>query len=254
MNPLRSHWPLARDLQSSCKQCHIAKRMKPSVARPSSRFFTNSINRYDFKSRLGGVSKDKLQAQEAEAAQQARDVEARVKTLSSQTRAPLPRYGITALQSDFESRFSRSPQSTSLYARQVTKRPSRPHKLHIYATKHNTHVTLSDGVRNPVLSVSTGQLNFRKAHRGTYDAAFQLGAYVLARIKNMGLLDNGYTGRGGPIRQLEIVFRDFGIGREALSKLLLGGEGKELKSRVIRVMDSTRLKQGGTRSPNPRRL
>ncbi len=70
----------------------------------------------------------------------------------------------------------------------------------------------------------------------------------------MGLLSDACDPKKGPIRQLEVLMRDFGPGREAVSKILLGAEGLQLRQRVVRVMDSTRLKFGGTRSRKPRRL
>lgn len=73
-------------------------------------------------------------------------------------------------------------------------------------------------------------------------------------IKNQAMLDEKYQGKGGHIRQLEVVLRNFGPGREAVVKILLGSEGKALRSRIVRVMDGTRLKFGGTRSKKPRRL
>lgn len=76
----------------------------------------------------------------------------------------------------------------------------------------------------------------------------------MAKIKNMGLLNDAYPGKGGPIRALEIVLRDFGPGREAVTKILMGQEGKELRKRVTRIMDATRLKFGGTRGKRRRRL
>ena len=76
----------------------------------------------------------------------------------------------------------------------------------------------------------------------------------MAKIKNMGLLNDAYPGKGGPIRALEVVLRDFGPGREALTKILMGQEGREVRKRVTRVMDATRLKFGGTRSKKRRRL
>ncbi len=121
-----------------------------------------------------------------------------------------------------------------------------PHHLHIYATKHNTHITLTDPSRDPIISVSAGTIGFRKAARGTYDAAYQLGAYVMGRIQQQGLL--------AQIQHLEVVLRDFGPGRDAVSKILLGSEGRNLRGRVVRVSDCTRLKFGGTRSKKPRRL
>lgn len=130
----------------------------------------------------------------------------------------------------------------------------RPHHLHIYATRHNCHITLTAGNRDPIISVSAGNIGFKKAQRGSYDAAYQLGAYVMGLIKNQAMLDENYQGKGGHIRQLEVVLRNFGPGREAVTKILLGSEGRALRARIVRVMDGTRLKFGGTRSKKPRRL
>ena len=121
-----------------------------------------------------------------------------------------------------------------------------PHHLHVYSTKHNCHITLTDGKRQSLISVSAGNIGFRKAARGSYDAAYQLGAYVMGRIFHQGLMRQ--------IHALEIILRDFGPGREAFQKILMGNEGKLVRGSVVRVMDATRLKFGGTRSKKPRRL
>ncbi|MCJ1484441.1 hypothetical protein MMC06_004612 [Schaereria dolodes] len=121
-----------------------------------------------------------------------------------------------------------------------------PHHLHIYSTKHNTHLTLTKPDRGPIISVSAGSLGFRKAGRGTYDAAYQLGAYMMGRIQEQGLLTK--------IGKLELVLRGYGRGREAVTKILLGSEGMNLRPRICRVTDATRLKFGGNRSKKLRRL
>ncbi|MCJ1418005.1 hypothetical protein MMC32_004350 [Xylographa parallela] len=121
-----------------------------------------------------------------------------------------------------------------------------PHHLHVFSSKHNTHITLTRPDRNPIIAVSTGNLGFKKAARGTYDAAYQLGAYMMNRIQQEGLL--------AKIQQLELVLRGYGDGREAIKKILLGSEGMGLRPRIVRVTDATRLKFGGTRSKKPRRL
>lgn len=121
-----------------------------------------------------------------------------------------------------------------------------PHGFYVYATKHNTHITLTRPSRDPILSVAAGNIGFKKAARGSYDAAYQLAAYVMGRIQEQGLM--------AQIQQLEVVLRGFGAGREAVTKALLGSEGRNLRGRVVRVTDATRLKFGGTRSPKPRRL
>lgn len=130
-------------------------------------------------------------------------------------------------------------------ASKSTRRPQ-PYHLHIYATKHNTHINLTNPEHNPILSKSTGNIGFRKAARGTYDAAYQLTAYMLGQIYEGGLLQK--------IKGLEVVLRGFGVGREAVTKALLGAEGRQLRPAITQVTDTTRLKFGGTRSRKPRRL
>lgn len=68
----------------------------------------------------------------------------------------------------------------------------------------------------------------------------------MARIQEQGL--------NAQIKTLEVTLRGFGAGREAVTKALLGNEGRLLRGKVIKVSDATRLKFGGTRSPKPRRL
>ncbi|KAI0855210.1 hypothetical protein F4860DRAFT_51981 [Xylaria cubensis] len=121
-----------------------------------------------------------------------------------------------------------------------------PFHFHIYAHKHNTHITVTKPNRSAIVSMSAGQIGFKKAKRGTYDAAYQLCAYVLDKL-NQG-------GWHRKINALEVVLRGFGLGREAATKVLLGNEGRLLRPNIKRVSDSTRLKFGGTRSQRPKRL
>lgn len=97
-----------------------------------------------------------------------------------------------------------------------------------------------------MLSMGCGRLGFRKGGRSGYDPAYQLASHVFAQIQEKGwLLD---------IQRLELVYRGFGPGREAFTKVLLGNEGKNIRGLVCRVTDSTRIKFGGTRSRKVRRL
>ncbi|KAL8652965.1 MAG: hypothetical protein Q9226_004046 [Calogaya cf. arnoldii] len=164
-------------------------------------------------------------------------------TISSLMSSAVNRTNANSSPSSYGSPYAAFPdRSIASFAPSVPQ----PHHLHIYATKHNTHITLTSPSRDPIISVSSGTIGFKKAARGTYDAAYQLGAYVMARIQQQGLLTQ--------IQYLEVVLRDFGPGRDAVSKILLGSEGRNLRGRVIKVSDCTRLKFGGTRSPKPRRL
>jgi small subunit ribosomal protein S11 len=94
--------------------------------------------------------------------------------------------------------------------------------------------------------MSTGQIGFKKSHRKHFDSAYQLAAYVMNKIQERALLRE--------IDSLELVFRGFGAGREAVTKALAGVEGRRLRGKVVRVTDATRLKFGGTRSRKPKRL
>ncbi|KAK3708894.1 hypothetical protein LTR37_011224 [Vermiconidia calcicola] len=139
----------------------------------------------------------------------------------------------------------------------------RAHRLHVFAHKHNTHITLTQPPRtaaetsslrvagskasateqkkvvDTLLSLSAGNLGFKKAGRGSYDAAFQLAAFALKQIQEKGIMRE--------IRDLEVVLRGFGAGREAVSKALLGTEGRLIRGKIVAVVDATRLKQGGPR-------
>lgn len=144
-----------------------------------------------------------------------------------------------------------------------------PHHLHIFSHKHNIHITLTNPAKEPIISLSAGNIGFKHTQRGSFDAGYQLAAYVMRSIQEKGLLrkptrmgpggrkvadDASMPGMPQPIRKLEIVMRGFGQGREAAMKVILGNEGRNIRGLVTRVSDSTRLKFGGTRSKGPRRL
>jgi len=118
------------------------------------------------------------------------------------------------------------------------------HHLHVYSHKHNTHITFTRPDKGPIISLSCGNIGFKKAQRGTYDAGYQLAAKVFKMIEDKRIMP----------KQVELIYRGFGIGREAVTKALLSSEGRSLRPVINRVTDSTRLKFGGTRSPKPRRL
>lgn len=71
----------------------------------------------------------------------------------------------------------------------------------------------------------------------------------MSRIQDKGLL-----GGRNAIKEVELVYRGFGPGREAVTKAILGNEGKLFRPLINKLSDSTRLKFGGTRSKKPRRL
>jgi small subunit ribosomal protein S11 len=144
------------------------------------------------------------------------------------------------------------------------------HSLHVYAHRHNTHITFTHtpkesakqvsamDTHNPLsqvhvnresktlLTLSTGNIGFKKGGRGSYDAAYQLAAYAFKYIQEKGMLSE--------VGQITVLLRGYGAGREAVTKAILGSEGRSLRGFITTVVDTTRLKQGGTRGKKPRRL
>lgn len=147
------------------------------------------------------------------------------------------------VSSDY-SRLAESLESDLLKQPYADRSP--PHHLHVYSHKHNTIITLTRPNGNPMMSIGCGQIGFRKGGRKGFDPAYQLSAHALAQIQERGHLLE--------IKRLEIVYRGFGNGREAFTKVLLGNEGQNIRGLVSRVTDSTRIKFGGTRSRQVRRL
>ncbi|KAI3401646.1 hypothetical protein diail_9310 [Diaporthe ilicicola] len=130
--------------------------------------------------------------------------------------------------------------------KEQTEESTEPYHFHIYSHRHNTHVTVTKPNREAIVSLSCGNLGFKKSQRKNYDSAYQLGAYVIDKLQQQGLHRT--------IHALEVVLRGFGAGREAITKVILGNEGRLLRGKIVKVSDATRLKFGGTRSKRPRRL
>ncbi|KIV88797.1 hypothetical protein PV10_08440 [Exophiala mesophila] len=144
-----------------------------------------------------------------------------------------------------------------------------PYHIHVYAHKHNMHLTLTEPGRSPILSLSAGKLGLRNSQRATYDACYQLTTYFFRKMMEKQWRLGGKKATTNPLLTfeaiktprlghkslgIEVVFRGFGPGREAFQKCLLGTEGKFLRGLISRVTDSTRLKFGGCRSRKVRRL
>ncbi|RPA94447.1 translational machinery component [Choiromyces venosus 120613-1] len=117
--------------------------------------------------------------------------------------------------------------------------------LHVYSPRHNCHITFTRPNGDCIISKSTGNVGIKGAARGSFDAAFQLASHMLGKMAEM---------KNEVPRNVELSLRDFGPGREAFLKALMGREGQFLRGSIRRVTDSTRVKFGGTRSPALRRL
>ncbi|GAA5941809.1 mitochondrial 37S ribosomal protein uS11m MRPS18 [Sporobolomyces koalae] len=144
---------------------------------------------------------------------------------------------------------------------------SHPYKLSVLSTRNNTILTLSTSPAGanatsqdphvPIAWVSAGSAGYKGAARGTYDAAVEVSLKMFQKIKDLiepPVLSGGVKqkAKGPKPTELEVVWKGFGQGRDAVFRSLMGAEGDEVRSLVKRVTDATPLKIGGTRAKKRR--
>lgn len=140
-------------------------------------------------------------------------------------------------------------------------------------TSHsNTLITLTNHKHEPILWTSAGLCGFKKAARGGYEAGFRSTTMMLEKMRQKEEDDAAFElkSRTEPQRvqktqlkkqklpfrpaQIDLVIRDFGLGREAVMKALMGVEGDHYRNRITNIIDATPLKFGGVRARAVRRL
>ena len=128
------------------------------------------------------------------------------------------------------------------------KGPPEPNKfhLHVHSTRNNTIATFTDQGGSTIAWWSGGSCGFKKVNRASYEAGYQCTVRAFEKI-----LD--YRKEVGPF-SLEIIFKGFGQGRDAMQKALLAAEGQQVRPFVSRLTDKTPVKIGGTRAKKTRRL
>jgi len=117
--------------------------------------------------------------------------------------------------------------------------------LHWKSTKHNTVATLTNNQGNIIAWESGGRCGFKHARRGEYEAGYQCAVRIFKRIEEQ-LADRSF--------HLELLYKGFGQGRQALDSVLLTSEGETVRPIITRLTDRTPLKIGGTRARKARRL
>lgn len=130
------------------------------------------------------------------------------------------------------------------------------YKLNVFTTRNNTILTLSTTPSSPssdsspqdphvpVSWVSAGAAGYKGASRGTFDAGVECAIRMFAKIDEMV---NPTMGTGGMMKkksewprptELEVVWKGFGQGRDAVFRTLMGGEGDKVRGLVTRVTDA----------------
>ncbi|KAI9928743.1 hypothetical protein ASPWEDRAFT_36512 [Aspergillus wentii DTO 134E9] len=225
---------LARALPSACRPCQF-RTLPVRLARP---FSSSQKSDSSAKEKSREIERQLLDTKPEQPAEDSSPLSAITKMMQGEkTRAS------QTVSRDY-SRMAESLEAEMIKQPYADRAP--PHHLHIYAHKHNTILTLTRPNGNPLLSMGCGHLGFRKGHRSGYDPAYQLAVHVFGQLQEKGILFE--------MQRLELIYRDFGPGRDAFTKVLLGNEGRNIRGLVSRVTDSTRIKFGGTRSRKVRRL
>ncbi|TFK76147.1 translational machinery component [Pluteus cervinus] len=158
---------------------------------------------------------------------------------------PPPKSTIPNPFKDTFSRSSTSPLSSSAFDKII--KPATIYRLHCHSTRNNTITTLTTRDGKPIAWFSGGSCGFKKGNRSSYEAGYQCAVRMFQKIKEVQSVGTG------PIK-VELFFKGFGQGRDALHKALSTSEGNEVRPVVSMITDRTAIKIGGTRAKKTRRL
>ncbi|TFK27054.1 translational machinery component [Coprinopsis marcescibilis] len=119
-------------------------------------------------------------------------------------------------------------------------------RLHCNASPNNTIATLTKENGSTIAWFSGGSCGFKKANRASYEAGYQCAVRLFKKIEDLHRAQ-------GPV-SVQLYFKGFGQGRDALKAALLATEGESIRPLVESVTDRTPIKIGGTRAKKMPRL
>ncbi|KAG6829325.1 hypothetical protein H0H92_004928 [Tricholoma furcatifolium] len=123
--------------------------------------------------------------------------------------------------------------------------PEIRYSLYCKSTRNNTITTLMDDKWNPVAWWSGGRVGFKHVNRSTYEAGYQCAVKMFHAIEE--------AAKQTPFK-IDLYFKGFGQGRDAMHRALLTSEGERVRQLVVSITDRTPIKIGGTRAKKARRL
>ncbi|BFZ57011.1 hypothetical protein PYCC9005_004061 [Savitreella phatthalungensis] len=144
--------------------------------------------------------------------------------------------------------------------------------LHCLTTHSNTRITLTNHAHEVVMWTSAGVCGFKKAQRGGFEAGFRAMCNILERMREKEDSDAARAAkeraepnrvnkvaankRRPPFRprNIDLILSEFGVGREAVTKALLGVEGNRYRPLIRQLIDTTPIRFGGVRPRAVRRL
>ncbi|KIP07716.1 hypothetical protein PHLGIDRAFT_19117 [Phlebiopsis gigantea 11061_1 CR5-6] len=151
-----------------------------------------------------------------------------------------------APESAYPSSYATNPVSATKDMMPVP-RTREAYSLYVSSTNNNNILTFTRPDGGPICTVSSGMVGFKNKNRANPEAAHAAAMRIFARIAQ----EAEVKGRGNMV--LEVKFRGFAKGREAVYKALLGAEGDSVRPLVNRLTDMTPIKIGGTRAKKARR-
>ncbi|KAG9291878.1 hypothetical protein G9A89_012163 [Geosiphon pyriformis] len=115
------------------------------------------------------------------------------------------------------------------------------HIFNVHSSSNNTIVALTRSNGQILIRQSGGNVGFKKAQRGGYEAAHQAAISVIKKAQDKNI----------KIQEVEIVLKGFGPGREAAFKAIIMPENA---FNVKRVTDATPIPHNGCRPKKARRI
>ncbi|CAE6506958.1 unnamed protein product [Rhizoctonia solani] len=149
-------------------------------------------------------------------------------------------------------RYSQS-NNDSDYTRQL--RPGsmdQVYHMHVKSTNNNTIITLTDPHGNALKggSASGGTVGFKGVAKSGYEAGYQCALRIFSRVSELKKTVNPAHGD----LKIELHLNGMiGQGREAVYRALMTQDGEHVRNLISRVMDTSRIRVGGTR-PKKRRI
>jgi small subunit ribosomal protein S11 len=134
------------------------------------------------------------------------------------------------------------------------------HKLFVFVKAHANNAIVQvagpGGATLPGGTFSGGALKFKGANRAGHEAGYQCAARALRRVEE-AVQQVGNEARlsaqSPPPVHVEVRFNGFGKGRDAFMSALTLSEGEAVRPLVVRMVDCTPIKIGGTRAKKERR-
>lgn len=118
--------------------------------------------------------------------------------------------------------------------------------IYCKAQRYNTIISATRPTGHIIKTVSAGALGFKGVNRRSYEAGYQCATSAFKILEEALAADSN--------ARWQLYLNGFGPGREAIQKAVTAAEGLAVKRKLVRVVDKTPIKIGGTRSKKMKRL